>query len=80
MTDLVTEIQLKRREFLRKGSHPGSLILLTNERTIKTILIVIGQNPKDSKTTRSFYGMDVIIIKDKNDKVFFDIYEQINKD
>lgn len=83
--NVFTQVQKRRQELIAKGFQPSSLVLITNGITMRTILLQAMQDEeqaKNFKQTRTFYGMNVIIIKgdnfDHNRQIHFEIFEQLN--
>lgn len=80
-------VQIRRQNLIAKGFRPNALVLITNERTMYSILYETGQKKikfKDIQGIDTFYGMKVIITKDDrpyaNNNLHFEIYEQLNKE
>lgn len=83
---IFTQIQLRRQELISKGFPPNKLVIITNAVTMLAILQETVHDKeliKNYKQTRTFYGMDVVIIKgdnfDHNRRIHFEIFEQLNK-
>lgn len=86
-SNLFTQVQKRRQELIRKGYQPSTFVMITNSLTMLNILKDAMQNEKqvkDYKRTKTFYGMNVVIIKsdkfDHNRQIHFEIFEQINSD
>jgi len=81
-----TQVQLRRQELISKGFPVNKLVMVTNAVTILAVLQETVHDKeliKNYKQTRTFYGMDVVIIKgdnfDHNRHIHFEIFEQLNK-
>ena len=87
MINLFTQVQKRRQELISKGYQPSTLVLITNSLTMLNILKDAMQDEKqvkDYKRTKTFYGMNVVIIKgdnfDHNRQIHFEIFEQVNSE
>lgn len=85
MNNLFTQVQERRQQLIRKGYQPSTFVMITNSFTMLAILKDAMQDEeqiKDYKRTKTFYGMNVVIIKsdnfDHNRQIYFEIFEQIN--
>jgi len=81
-----TQVQLRRQELISKGFPANKLVMVTNAVTILAVLQETVHDKeliKNYKQTRTFYGMDVVIIKGDNfvhnRHIHFEIFEQLNK-
>jgi len=85
MNNLFTQVQERRQQLIRKGYQSSTFVMITNSFTMLAILKDAMQDEeqiKDYKRTKTFYGMNVVIIKsdnfDHNRQIYFEIFEQIN--
>ena len=79
MNNLFTQVQERRQQLIRKGYQSSTFVMITNSFTMLAILKDAMQDEeqiKDYKRTKTFYGMNVVIIKSDN----FDHNRQIYLD